>query len=241
MTEVISTPGSPATPEMGLAARVVNVFVAPRAAYEAVAARPRAFGMLAVVILVMVSAQFIFLSTEVGQNAALDQQISVMKTFGADVTPEMVQQMEARLGVARYINGVSTAVFIPVMAAVMAGLLLAVFTVITGGAATFKQVFAVVAHSQLIGALAQLFTFPISYAQEEITSPTRLSVFFPTLDDMGFAYHLLTAIDLFWIWSTVNLAIGVAVLYKRRTGPIATGLLSVYAVIALIYAAVRAF
>jgi hypothetical protein len=37
----------------------------------------------------------------------------------------------------------------------------------------------------------------------------------------------------------VNLGIGLGVLYKRRTGPIATGLLIVYLVIVLVVAAVR--
>ena len=38
----------------------------------------------------------------------------------------------------------------------------------------------------------------------------------------------------------ISLAIGLGVLYKRRTSPIAWGLLAVYAVLALAYAGVRA-
>jgi hypothetical protein len=238
MTEVASVP---VARDMGLMSRIINVFVAPRTAYEAVAARPRVLGVMAVVLTVMISAQFIFLSTEVGQNAALDQQIGAMKAFGVNVTDEMVQQMETRMAYAPYTGSASLLVFVPLIAAAMAGLLLAIFTVVTGGGASYKQMFAVVAHSQLIGALQQVFTLPIAYAREEIVSPTRLAVFFPMLDDMGFAYYLLSAIDLFYIWSTINVAIGVAVLYKRRTGPIAAVLLGIYAVIAVIIAAVRAF
>ena len=74
-----------------------------------------------------------------------------------------------------------------------------------------------------------------------MSSPTRLAVFFPTLDEMGVANYLLSGIDLFYIWSTINLSIGVAVLYKRRTGPVAAVLLGIYAVIVVIIAAVRAF
>jgi hypothetical protein len=74
-----------------------------------------------------------------------------------------------------------------------------------------------------------------------MSSPTKLAVFFPTLDDMGFAYYLLSALDLFYFWSLINLSIGVAVLYKRRTGPVAAVLLGIYAVIAVIIASVRAF
>jgi hypothetical protein len=55
----------------------------------------------------------------------------------------------------------------------------------------------VVIHSNLIAALALLFTLPIAYAREELVSPARLSVFFPMLDDSGFFYQLLNTIDLF--------------------------------------------
>jgi hypothetical protein len=45
-------------------------------------------------------------------------------------------------------------------------------------------------------------------------------------------------IDLFVVWWLFVLAIGLGVLYKRRTQPIAFGLFCVYAVIALVAAAV---
>ena len=45
-------------------------------------------------------------------------------------------------------------------------------------------------------------------------------------------------IDLFVIWWVFILAVGVAVLYKRRTQSVAMGLFGVYAVIALVAATV---
>ena len=45
-------------------------------------------------------------------------------------------------------------------------------------------------------------------------------------------------IDLFIIWWLIVLAIGLAVLYRRRTQPIAMSLLAIYAVIAVIVAAI---
>jgi hypothetical protein len=86
-----------------------------------------------------------------------------------------------------------------------------------------------------------VFSLPIMYARADMTSPTRLSVFAPNLDEMGFFTYLLSAIDLFIIWSLINTSIGIAVLYKRRTGPVAAVLLGIYAVVAVIIAAVRAF
>ena len=238
MTEV--TAATADTPDMGLAARVVNVFFAPRKAYEAVAARPRVLGVLTLVIIVMMAAQFVFLSSEVGRNAAMNQQLDAMKAFGITITDEMVQRMEAGMENTRFTGPLAVGAFVPIIGAAVAGLLLAIFTVMSGGGATYKQVFSVVIHSNLIAALALLFTLPIAYAREELVSPARLSVFFPMLDDSGFFYQLLNTIDLFHVWSVINLSIGMAVLYKRRTGGAAAVLFAVYSVIVLIIAIVRA-
>jgi hypothetical protein len=44
---------------------------------------------------------------------------------------------------------------------------------------------------------------------------------------------------LFQIWWIVSVSIGLGVLYRKRTGPIATTMLIIYAAIALIIAAIK--
>ena len=61
-----------ATGSKSLPARIVGVLLAPRATYADIAARPRVLGALAFVLAVLVAATFVFLSTEVGQQATLD-------------------------------------------------------------------------------------------------------------------------------------------------------------------------
>jgi hypothetical protein len=238
---VTSNPPGTGVPQRSLAARLVGVIFSPRPTYEAVAAHPRSFGVLAVAILVMMLTQGVFLSTDVGKRALLDTQVSSLESFGVTVSDEMYAQMESRLGIAPYTTAASQLVIIPLVSALFAGLLLAVFTAVLGGNATFKHVYAIVAHSTVILALQQLFNTPIAYARGDMTSATRLSVFLPGLDEMGFTSHLLSALDLFLAWWLVSIAIGIAALYRRKTGPIAAGLLAAYIAIALIIAVVRAF
>ena len=130
-------------------------------------------------------------------------------------------------------------VFVPILMAIVSGILYAIFNAAMGGTATFKQVFAVVIHSGPIGVLSQLFTVPLNYSRGAMTSATTLGVLLPMLPDDSFAAKLLGMIDLFLIWQVIVLSIGLAVLYRRRTQPIATGLLVLYAVIAVIIAFVR--
>jgi hypothetical protein len=107
----------------------------------------------------------------------------------------------------------------------------------SGGTASFKQLFAVVVHTGPIGVLAQLFTVPMNFLQGSMSSKTNLAVFLPAMEGT-FVGRLLGTIDLFLIWQFVVLAIGLGVLYRRRTQPIAIGLFVVYGVIALTIAAV---
>jgi len=97
----------------------------------------------------------------------------------------------------------------------------------------------VAAHSQILVALQQVFVVPLNYTRESMSSATNLAIFLPMLDEAGFLARLLGAIDIFWIWWILNLAIGLAVMYKLRTAPIAWSLLAVYFVLAVIFAAVR--
>jgi hypothetical protein len=224
---------------MNLPARVVGVLFSPRATYADVAARPHFIGMLVVLIVIGASATFAFLSTEVGRQAMLDRQIATIESFGRPVTDEMYAGMERGIGMARITGPLAQAVFAPLMAALVAGLLFAIFNAIMGGNATFKQIYAIVVHSGVITTFSSLFVLPLAYVQGSMTGATNLGVFFPFLDEASFPARFLGAIDLFLIWWLISLAIGLGVLYRRKTAPIANGLLGAYVVIGLVIAAVK--
>jgi hypothetical protein len=56
----------------------------------------------------------------------------------------------------------------------IAGILFGVFSAALGGGATFKQVFATIVHGGVISMLGQVFTYPIFYLRESMTSATNL-------------------------------------------------------------------
>ncbi len=238
MPDTLSPPSGigPAAPT-GLTARIVGVIFSPGETYRSLTAHPRVLGVLAVTTIVMAAAVFAFLSTEVGQNATLDQQMQVMESLRINLPDEFYDQMEARAGTARYFAGGGILVTAPLISAVVAGIMLLIFNVALGGDATFKQAFAIVAHSQVLLALQQLFILPLNYTRETMASATTLAVFLPMLDQTSFLARFLGWIDLFRIWWLVSLAIGAAVLYKRKSGPIAWTLLGLYLVFALVVAA----
>ena len=237
MTETSAGTGAaPARP--GLAARLVGTLFSPKDTFAAVAARPRWFGAMAVAIVVMGAAQFALLSTEVGQQLALDQQIGAIEAFGVTISDEQYAQMEQGMENARYTGPIFSLIFVPVITAMSAGLLHVMFGLIGGGNGTFKQMYAISAHASIISALQLVFTTVVTLAAGRAAG-ANLAVFTPTLEDTTFTYRLLSTIDMFYVWSTFVTAVGVAVLYKKRTSTVAMVLFGIYLAIALIIAFAR--
>ena len=237
MADTTTLPVSDA-PDIGLASRLLGVVFSPRKTYAAIAARPRWLGAIAVSAALIMATQYAFLSSEVGRQLAIDQQVSAMEAFGATVTDEMYDQLAEAVEQRGYIGLIFTPIFIPIVTAIIAGIFMGVFTMLLGGAGTFKQVFAVVAHAGFITAAAALFITPLSIATGRAAG-ADLGLFVPMLEETSFIAVFLGAINLFYVWWFISLAIGLGVLYRRRTGPIATTLLSLYVVGALAWAAIR--
>jgi hypothetical protein len=228
------TAGLPTAPANSLPARVLGVLFAPRATYAAVAAHPRWIGVFLVVFLVSAAASVALLSTEVGRNAVIDQQVAARP-----MTQAQIDQMERFAPYFVYITPVFQLVGFAGIGLIVAGLSFAVFNAMLGGDATFKQVFAVVCHSGVVLAALSMFTTPLAYVRESLSSATNLGVFLPFLDESSFLARILGSIDLILIWWMLSLAIGLGVLYRKRTGPIAITILAIYVVIAVIIAAIK--
>lgn len=237
MTE---TTQAPTPPLPSLPARFFGILFSPRETFAKVVANPKWFGMIALTAVIIAVGMFAFLSTEAGQQAVVDQQVSTMEGFGRTVTDEMYTAIERQAGFAKYINPVMILIMSPIMAAIIAGILLGLFNATLGGDATFKQVLAIVAHAGPVSVVQQLFSLPVNYLRGSMSSPTSLSVFFPMVSDDSFFGTLLGTIDLFLLWWVFVLAIGLAVLYRRPTRSTFTVLLVIYAIIALAIAGVKA-
>jgi hypothetical protein len=237
MTNPTTDAGATVAP-MGLLSRFVGVITSPKATFQAVAAHPRWFGMLALVTIVVAIFVSLPLTTEAGRQAALDNNVRQMESFGVQVNDQMYANMAKSMRFAVYQTFFSILCVGPIISVIVAGILYGVFAVLMGGQATFKQLFAVYVHSTVISAAGQLFTGPLNYVRGSMTSATNLAVMLPMIDEHSFIGRLLGMIDLFLVWWLVLLAIGLGVLYRRRTQPIAIGLFAVYVVIILAAAAV---
>jgi hypothetical protein len=223
---------------MNIVTRFFGVLTSPRETFRSIVAYPKWFGILVVTILMVTVFTVLPMTTEEGKQATLDNQVSQMEAFGRQVSDADYERMRQGMGYAPYFTAAGILVVSPIMVLIITGILYAVFNAAMGGNASFKQVLAVVTHAGVVSSLSAVFTGPLNYFRGAVGSATNLRVLLPMIDEKTFVGRLLGMVDLFIIWWLVVLAIGLGVLYRRRTQPVAITLLAVYAVIALAAAAV---
>lgn len=218
---------------MNVFARFIGILTAPRPTFQQVVARPKWFGMWLLTTVIIAFGAALPMTTEAGKVASVEQQVSSMESFGFQVSDEQYAAMMKGTAALPYTTAGMVVVFGLLMAFIMAGILWAIFNAGLGGDASYKQMLAVLIHAGAVSAVGQLFTGPLNYFRGAVTSATNLSVLLPMLEETSFMGRLAGAIDLFIIWWLIVLSIGLAVLYRRRTQPIAMTLFGIYAVIAL--------
>lgn len=225
----------PSAPSPGLAARIVGVIFSPRTTYAAIVRRPAVVGVLAVTLLIGGALALWLFSSEAGQRAMLAQ----IETRARDMPAQQQRAVETFVKIIGYVIAAAQVVLAPLFIALVALVLKATLNFVYGEQATFKQAFAVLAHSTVVITVVSMLSTPLMYAKEDLLSPTRLGVLLPMLPEEGFVTALCNSIDLWVIWWLCNLSIGLAVLYKRKTGGIASAFLGLYGCIALVMATLR--
>jgi hypothetical protein len=231
MTQPPSASSGGAAP-LSLAQRFIGVLTSPRSTFESVVSFPRWFGIFAVTVALSIVTSTAFFWSEVGQSAFIEQ----MKAGNPAVTD---QQAQMAITVTKYATPIAGPIFALLFLLAIAGILMGVFA-ITGGSASFKQVLAVVAHAGVVSTLAQVVLMIANYFRGSMVSVTSLQGLGQAFAEHGFMAGFLGAIDLWWFWYLFVLAIGLGVLYRRRTAPIYVSFLAIYLVIALAVGAFKA-
>lgn len=238
MTTTAIAPG-PAPAPKNLAARFIGIITSPGETFQSLVAAPTWLGMLVVTTVLIAGFSALPLTTEAGRQASIDMQERQVQSFGVQVNDQMHERLEQAAGRLPYTAGISVLIIAPIAALIVSGILFAIFNAGLGGEASFKQLFTVYVHTGVIGVLSLVFSGTINYLRGTQGGIANLGALLPMISDTSFLGHLLGMIDIFTIWTVIVLAIGLAVLYRRRTTPIAISLLSVYGVIAIAVALIK--
>ena len=180
-----------------LPARFMGILFAPRATYADVAAQPRWLGIFLTVFLITASAATALMSTEVGRNALLDQQIAQSEAYGRKMTQEQIDRIEQFSSYYAYVA--------PVIQLVSLGRRLPRHLRhrvrgLQRGARRRRAPSSRCSRWSRTRASCwrcwRCSRTPLNYVRESMTSATNLAVFLPFLDESSFVARLLGSIDL---------------------------------------------
>jgi hypothetical protein len=240
----MSNAATPEAPSLGLMARIVGVITSPGSTFADIVRAPRPAVVLLVVSAVIAVAAIVPQMTERGRQAILNTQVQAAERMtGQPVSDRIYAQLEqqSRSPFGKIMGVVSAFIMMPIVALFFAALFWAIFNALLGGTASFKQVLGISTHSMVIMALGAALAVPIQLMQTTISfsGPFNLGALVPMLDRESFLFRFLSFVNAITLWQTVVVAIGLGVLYKRKSTGIAIGLIVVY--LALVAIGVTAF
>ncbi|HUE88972.1 MAG TPA: hypothetical protein VMO26_23070 [Vicinamibacterales bacterium] len=204
--------------------RIAGVVLRPRATLAALVSAPTWLGTWSAILIVWAVCGGWLLTTDIGQQALVDERVRVIETFGGSVTDAQYASLQAEPPWWVYFTSGSRLLLLPITTLLVAVGLLAVAR-LDGVPATLLQALALVVHATVILLVGQLVGTPVHFVREALTSPLNLASLLPLVEDGTLAARFFGTMDVFAVWWAALLALSLSVLTGRRfwryAGPLA--------------------
>ena len=217
--------------------RVTGVLRHPRATMAEVVRHPAFIATWVVVLLVAAVCGGLFLSTPIGQQALVDERVRVTEALGGRVDDAAYDRLRSDPPVSNYLTSGGRLLLTPPVTLLVAAGLLGLAR-IDGARVTFVTAVAIAVHATVVLALQQVVAVPFHYVNESLTSPTNLAGVLRVFNEGSVPARLFGTIDVFGLWWTWLLAVGLAAATGRPARRYIWRLLAVYLGVAAIVAAV---
>ena len=213
--------------DMGLIGKIAGIFTSPSEAFESIDQKPSWAGPFIIGLVVFFIFQFFTLDIQVADR------IAMMEARG--MTAEQLDVVKGQMeGPAKYAGFIVGPIMMLVIWAILSGIYMFVGNTVMGGESKFKNVFAVVAWSSLIGTISLLLrTFLVISKGTNQGVVTSLAILLPTpglAEGPSALYRLLNQFDVFTIWSLFVTIIGFSVVFKFTTKKSATFVIVLWAI-----------
>ena len=214
---------------MNIVSPLIGMLKSPRRTLTAAVADPRPFKTAAAIVLIAAACNTGFFLTRVGRLAALDQRVRQLESIGTVITDDVFARVREWERYRPIVSAVTVIVGWPLAWAAIAGMTWRFARATAAQAPTFLQVFAVIVYASAVFALRAVIVTPINYMRESVGGATSVSLLLPGLSDGSFAGRLFGALDIFVLWWTALVALGLGMLYQVRASVVARWLVGAYA------------
>ena len=228
---------------MSVLSNIINIYIAPSKVFEAVKDFNIKKALVPLLILAVLGVLSFWviqdLATEVGYDTALER-IENSSRIPDDQKEEIIAKMEERMDGPQITGWVASAFGGPVTVFFMALIALLVGNTFMGGSAKYGQLLNITAWAFMVNILETIIKIPLMLSKWSLEVFTGLGVL--GIGEKGtFINSLLAGIDIFAIWRIVLIAIGMGIVYNKKTRPYAVGMLIAWFVLKLIGAGASSF
>ena len=219
--------------------RIAGMVFRPRATLAAVIDRPAWAAMWLLILVVWAASGGWLLSTDIGQQALVDERVRVIETFGGTVDDTQYAAWLANPPWWVYFTSGGRLLLTPAVT-ILVAIVLWTLARADGASATFSQGLAIAVHASLILLIGQLIATPIHFVRESLTSPLNAAAILPLMEEGTLPTRFFGAFDLFALWWGVLLVLGLSIVTQHRLARYAMPLAAVYVGFAAVVAAVIA-
>jgi hypothetical protein len=212
----------------------------PRATLAELIARPAWVAPWLLILIVWAVCGGWLLSTEIGQQALVDERVRVIETFGGEVEDDEYAALQAHLPWWVYLTSGGRALLAP-PATVLAAVSLWLVARGDGAVATtMRHALAIAIHASVVLLIGQLIATPLHYLRESLTSPLNMAAVLPLMEEGTLPARFFGTLDIFAMWWAWLLALGLSALTRRPVRRYAWPLAAAYIGFAAIVAALIA-
>jgi Yip1-like protein len=219
--------------------RLAGVIVRPRHIFAELIREPAWIDTWLAILAVTALCAVTLLTSDVGQQAVVDERERVIETFGGTIDDAQHHVLLENPPYWVYFTSGSRTLLLPVVTlAAAAGCWLAARSASTP--ARFVQALSIVVHASVVLALGQLIAAPVHYGRESLTSPFNLGAVLPLVQEGTAAGRFFGVVDLFAVWWLGLIAVGLATLTGRPVRRYVISFAAMYAGFAAVMAGVIA-
>lgn len=228
---------------MSILSNVINVYIAPDKVFKAVKDFNFKKALIPLLILAVVGVISFWaiqdLATEVGYDAAVER-IESSSRIADDQKEEIIAKMDERMSGPNYMGWIFSFLGNPIAVFFMALVALIVGNTFMGGSAKYGQLVNITAWAYMVAILEAIVKIPLMLSKWSLEVYTGLGVL--GIGEKGsFINSLFAGIDIFAIWRIVLIAIGMGIIYNKKTKPYIVAMIIAWFVLRLIGAGFSSF
>lgn len=223
---------------MSIITNILNVFIAPSKVFDSVKEFDWKKAFVPLLILAVLGVVSYFFMKDMLMDYQYDaglEKIENMSRLSDEQKQEAIARMDSQMegGVQGIIGWVASAIGGPITVFFMALIALVVGNTLMGGGAKYGQLLNITAWTFMVNILEMIVKIPLMLSKWTVEVFTGLGVL--GIGESGsFINSLLAGIDIFAIWRIILIAIGMGVIYNKKTQPYAVGMLIAWFILKLI-------